>query len=464
VVTPEERSEMNTAEFEPRFRLRTPIRGRTGAEIVGYHWVSHLEEGMFKDRRVSSWEDAQTSVPTGRKIVHLYWVQMPDTGEIILMGVGAAKKALGLTEAKLYSIAKAETAAQRYWKDIWDRQANKPYYGSAIEAKRAWIIANSRSPYFGSDIEKQRSFDEARARAVLMHRDGQWLLTTDQERVYELGLRGWEIVGPTTAPQVESNPPDLDARHAELAAKAVVETITQAELREVQAMVDEAAYSFGYTQKAYHGTHRKFTSFDREYAKKSRIEGSMDLLGSYFTDDPETAVKAYGPIVMSVYLSVRNPKRFQGIGAWMELHDECRSFGGSSEYRKYLQSERFDSVIVEGDYIDHFLQTMTVVLEPSQIKSADPFTFDDDCNLIPLSERFQADSPDIRHNPPYDRERYSEPYSLLEPEHAEQIASELQEEDPDWSYRVQHDPKGTGLSFIEIFDEDGEFVGRWNHA
>jgi hypothetical protein len=226
---------------------------------------------MFKDRRVSSWEDAQTSVPTGRKIVHLYWVRMPDTDEIILMGVGAAKKALGLTEAKLYSIAKAEAAAQRYWKDVWDRQANKPYYGSAREAKRAWIIANSRSPYFGSDIESIHVFDKLMASAVLMHRDGRWLFTTDQERVYELGMRGWEIVGPTAEPQVESNPPD-------------------------------------------------------------------------------------------------------------------------------------------------------------------------------------------------DRERYSEPYSLLEPGHAEQIALELQEEDPDWSYRVQHDPKGTGLSFIEIFDEEGEFVGRWNHA
>jgi hypothetical protein len=274
VIMPEEYSEsyqqVNTVEFEPRFRLRTPIRGKTGAEIVGYHWVSHLEEGMFKDRRVSSWEDAQISVPTGRKIVHLYWVRMPDTGEIILMGVGAAKKALGMAESKLYSIAKAEAAAQRYWKDIWDREANKPYHESAREARKTWSAANWRAlnSSFLSEQEKECRYNEILAKAVMLHRDGRWLLTTEQERIYELVLRGWEIMGPKVEPQIESNP--------------------------------------------------------------------------------------------------------------------------------------------------H-----------------------------------------------YDRERYSEPYSLLEPERAEQIALDLQEEDPDWSYQVRHDPKGTGLSFIEIFDEEGKFVGRW---
>ena len=30
--------------------------------------------------------------------------------------------------------------------------------------------------------------------------------------------------------------------------------------------------------------------------------------------------------------------------------------------------------------------------------------------------------------------------------------------DDDWSYSVKHDPKGTGYSLIEVYDEDGEFV------
>ncbi len=51
-------------------------------------------------------------------------------------------------------------------------------------------------------------------------------------------------------------------------------------------------------------------------------------------------------------------------------------------------------------------------------------------------------------------------HSLFPPEDAERIAKEMQEKDEDWSYVVKHDPKKTGLSFIEIYDEDGNFVAR----
>ena len=51
-------------------------------------------------------------------------------------------------------------------------------------------------------------------------------------------------------------------------------------------------------------------------------------------------------------------------------------------------------------------------------------------------------------------------HALFLPEAAERKAAELQAGDPDWTYSVRHDPEGTGYSFIEIFDEDGENVGR----
>jgi len=34
--------------------------------------------------------------------------------------------------------------------------------------------------------------------------------------------------------------------------------------------------------------------------------------------------------------------------------------------------------------------------------------------------------------------------------------------DDDWVYVAKHDPKGTGWSFIEVYDEDGEFVAFLN--
>jgi len=47
---------------------------------------------------------------------------------------------------------------------------------------------------------------------------------------------------------------------------------------------------------------------------------------------------------------------------------------------------------------------------------------------------------------------------LFQPKKAEQVAKKLKRSDPDWDYKVIHDPKKTGYSFIEIYDEDGEFV------
>ena len=46
------------------------------------------------------------------------------------------------------------------------------------------------------------------------------------------------------------------------------------------------------------------------------------------------------------------------------------------------------------------------------------------------------------------------------PKVAEAKAAELKASDPGWDYRVIHDPTGKGSSFIEVYDEDGEFVAR----
>lgn len=52
--------------------------------------------------------------------------------------------------------------------------------------------------------------------------------------------------------------------------------------------------------------------------------------------------------------------------------------------------------------------------------------------------------------------------TLYQPEKAEEVADELTAADEDgWTYTAKHDPKGTGFSLIEIYDEDGEFVAVW---
>jgi hypothetical protein len=47
------------------------------------------------------------------------------------------------------------------------------------------------------------------------------------------------------------------------------------------------------------------------------------------------------------------------------------------------------------------------------------------------------------------------------PADAELAATMAEAEDGcGWKYVAVHCPKGTGFSFINIFDEDGEFVGK----
>lgn len=97
-------------------------------------------------------------------------------------------------------------------------------------------------------------------------------------------------------------------------------------------------------------------------------------------------------------------------------------------------------------------------------------------NSVSMYEKFPDAFTPEAHNPPYPEHEseltwepaisanpridISESYKLFEPEQAEAVAEDLRESDPDWTYEVKHDPKGTGKSFIEIYDEDGEYVGR----
>ncbi len=53
------------------------------------------------------------------------------------------------------------------------------------------------------------------------------------------------------------------------------------------------------------------------------------------------------------------------------------------------------------------------------------------------------------------------PSMLFDPKKVDAAAAEMQANEEDgWIYKVKHDPKGKGYSLIQIFDEDGVFVGN----
>ena len=92
-------------------------------------------------------------------------------------------------------------------------------------------------------------------------------------------------------------------------------------------------------------------------------EKGQELVGGF--DRGERDVRAF--------LNITNPNR-EGMDA-----------------AGYALEEGYDGVIVEQDGA-----AVGVVYNPSQIKSADPVTYDDSGNVIPLSERFNPENEDIR--------------------------------------------------------------------
>ena len=65
----------------------------------------------------------------------------------------------------------------------------------------------------------------------------------------------------------------------------------------------------------------------------------------------------------------------------------------------HLKREGYDGVIIENDAGSFGRSTKTyIALDNTQVKSADPVTYDDNGNVIPLSERFNPEQSDIRYS------------------------------------------------------------------
>ena len=128
----------------------------------------------------------------------------------------------------------------------------------------------------------------------------------------------------------------------------------------------------------YHGTDADFTVFD-----KTKGRSGMDIQGMFFSPW-ELDAKAYGSIVRAFYLNIKNPAP-EGL-AYKVLNKYAGENYAGIKARDELERMGYDGVN-NGDeeYIAFY---------PEQIKSADPVTYDDNGNVIPLSERFNEDNRD----------------------------------------------------------------------
>jgi hypothetical protein len=151
----------------------------------------------------------------------------------------------------------------------------------------------------------------------------------------------------------------------------------------VQQMVDNAAKSSGYNiGPVYHGTKDSFTIFAND-KRGSNTYHKKDEVGFHFDTELRNAREYAGKNgrVIRVYLKQVNPLR---------LETETPT----SENVKRAESGGFDGIDAPSGYGSN---REYVVFNPNQVKSADPVTYDNNQNIIPLSQRFNSSTDDIRY-------------------------------------------------------------------
>ena len=179
--------------------------------------------------------------------------------------------------------------------------------------------------------------------------------------------------------------PEEDAAYMEAVEKGDMETAAK--------MIHGVAQNAGFSLEAFHGTElgyfnggKPFTVFEEasHFGTKEVAEGVAKSKAE------QTGGKK--PYVYSVLLKIKKPKRVQDVPKnWDNTHSEYWW-----EQMHKAENEGYDGLVYSNGYEDKSEHNDSYMpLYPSQIKSADPVTYDDNGKVIPLSRRFD-DGDDIR--------------------------------------------------------------------
>lgn len=175
--------------------------------------------------------------------------------------------------------------------------------------------------------------------------------------------------------------------------------IKQGDMETAQKMVDIAAKSGGYSNEyVYHATLNRFTQFNLNKKGVFFVTPSYAWAKKWIENNPDAKIKKLYIKSINLFdyrnnahvkkLAIETSLGKIGIqaiksGAWERLED--------SSTLQAIRSLKFDGLYVKEDGINNIALFYT-----NQIKSADPVTYDDGGNVIPLSKRFNDHSDDIR--------------------------------------------------------------------
>lgn len=184
-----------------------------------------------------------------------------------------------------------------------------------------------------------------------------------------------------------------------------LDAVEAGDMETAQRIVDQAAQAAGYTVKAFHGSLSKdITRFDKDkigsrYAYDERgffFTSSPTIAGYYASSEFDSSRKGK---VYPVFLGLQNPlvvdakfARKEGLGRQFSDMDAIEVW---DNYQSFLL-DKVDEGGNDGVLINDGQTQMYVVFDANQIKSAEPVTRDDAGKVIPVSERFDSRSEDIR--------------------------------------------------------------------
>jgi hypothetical protein len=230
-------------------------------------------------------------------------------------------------------------------------------------------------------------------------------------------LKAKQMFSPTRA-----SSPEIDVAHA----KAVNSGDTESAQRMVQEAASKAGYNFG---PLYHGTWQKdqvfkgrkfierepFNSF--KIQKRGSTNTPINQWGVFLTPNKQGAEvyadfagrnKAGGERrIVNAMVKMENPytaefktvgRQFLDYGSMdnQVYKTKTQASEAAREFKQDLVDKGHDGIILTDNDGKPY---EVIVFDPTQIKSADPATYDKNGNLIPLSERFKETTADIRFSP-----------------------------------------------------------------
>lgn len=196
-----------------------------------------------------------------------------------------------------------------------------------------------------------------------------------------------------------------------------MKAVEEQDTKRCQTLVLKAAKAAGYNSPTlYRGDRPGKTSFTGREDPSAYIQGNVFLF-----DDPQLA-KFYTSQRTNYMRDWRTMDQKDGLYALvarlgdkvltLDAADEDwssipapKELGGSKRYPNGIQIDDLAVVAKKRGYTAVVVHnvgdqagwgTQYIVFNPSQIKSADPITYDDEGNVIPLSQRFNPDKEDIR--------------------------------------------------------------------